>query len=238
MHDGPVKTVARSPFNKDLLLTLGGWNLCLWHVEVDEPLLVSRSHDAQLTAGHWSPARPAVFFVAKSDGTVDVWDLLDRTSDPVLTQPVTPHSITRVVPHRVSSQQQLLAIGDSYGTLHVLEVPWVFRTPVSRELAALNTYVEREQARIAYMGGRREGRAAQRRALEQEEKRVAQEAADRARPAEDEERVTMLRQFQEFLVLEDKLQLELGLKEEVRRLPSLPHTHTCVCDSLCDAAAV
>lgn len=30
VHDGPIQTIQRSPFFKDVLLCVGGWNFTLW----------------------------------------------------------------------------------------------------------------------------------------------------------------------------------------------------------------
>ena len=59
--------------------------------------------------------------------------------------------------------QQLLAIGDSYGTLHVLEVPWVFRSGSSKEAQATMSYLKREKDRLEYMDTRRDGRLTEKR---------------------------------------------------------------------------
>lgn len=40
--------------------------------------LVLRKYSEYLTDGCWSPTRPSVLFVAKTDGTFDVWDLMFR----------------------------------------------------------------------------------------------------------------------------------------------------------------
>ena len=37
-----------------------------------------------LSSGCWSPIRPSVFFTTKMDGTLDVWDIIHKQSDPVL----------------------------------------------------------------------------------------------------------------------------------------------------------
>lgn len=34
--------------------------------------------------GLWSPSRPGVFFTSQADGTLNVWDLFYRTSEPSL----------------------------------------------------------------------------------------------------------------------------------------------------------
>ena len=55
----------------------------------------------RLSAGYWSPTRPSVFYIAKQDGSVDVWDLLDKTHEPSLTQSVSPAPITNIYPYQV-----------------------------------------------------------------------------------------------------------------------------------------
>lgn len=32
----------------------------------------------------WSPVRPSVFFTVKTDGVLDVWDIMFKQSDPML----------------------------------------------------------------------------------------------------------------------------------------------------------
>lgn len=38
----------------------------------------------QLTGGHWSPTRPAVFMTTKMDGSLDVWDYFYKQKEPTL----------------------------------------------------------------------------------------------------------------------------------------------------------
>lgn len=57
-------------------------------------LLQTKSFAKRLTDAEWSPVRPGVFFIAKSDGTVDIWDILDRTHVPILTQSIGVHKLT------------------------------------------------------------------------------------------------------------------------------------------------
>ncbi|XP_075240276.1 uncharacterized protein LOC142335833 [Convolutriloba macropyga] len=214
-HDGPVKTLERSPFFKNVLLSVGGWNFSIWIEGTPEPLIQSQSHNSQLTNGRWSPSRPAVFFISKSDGTIDVWDLLDKTSDPVLTQSVSPHSITKLNPIKISSNQQLLAIGDSYGTLHVLEVPWVFRQSSAKEPQLVMGYLMREKDRLEYMEMRREGRVGEKRERDAKIAHQKQLDAAAAKITEEDELAQAEKEMQDYLSLEHKLQIELGLKEEI-----------------------
>ena len=45
----------------------------------------TKYHTTYLTDGCWSPARPGVFFTSKTDGSLDIWDLLLKQSDAALT---------------------------------------------------------------------------------------------------------------------------------------------------------
>lgn len=41
-----------------------------------------------------SNSRPAVFYVGNREGSVSIWDLMDRSNGPVITQPVSNVNIT------------------------------------------------------------------------------------------------------------------------------------------------
>ncbi|CAB4018875.1 WD repeat-containing 63-like [Paramuricea clavata] len=159
-HEGLVCVLQRSPFFKDILLSIGGWTFAIWKEGVSTgPLLESASFPVRLTAGAWSPTRPGVFFVTRADGNVDVWDLLDKSHEPSLTQNVTSALITSVNPYQVSSKQQLLSIGDNVGTLHIMEVPWNLRRPSVNEKNIIENFFEREVSRLKFVEERRKIRA-------------------------------------------------------------------------------
>lgn len=48
----------------------------------------------RISDAEWSPTRPGVFFIAKHDGTIDVWDILDRTHAPILTQSISINKLS------------------------------------------------------------------------------------------------------------------------------------------------
>ena len=66
------------------------------------PVLQSCASNKRYTSGYWSPSRPSVFFIAKQDGSVDIWDLLDRTHEPSMNQSITPAAITCLFPYPVT----------------------------------------------------------------------------------------------------------------------------------------
>lgn len=47
-------------------------------------IIYCRGHGVLLTDGVWSPTKYSVFFLAKTDGTLDAWDLLVQQDNPVL----------------------------------------------------------------------------------------------------------------------------------------------------------
>ena len=53
--------------------------------------------------------------------------------------------------------QQLLAVGDSTGVLHLLELPRTLRRPLANEKKQLAAFVAREAARVADVAGRQVG---------------------------------------------------------------------------------
>ena len=70
------------------------------------PILISAASNKRLSGGSWSPSRPAVFFITRVDGSIDVWDLLDRTHEPSLNQSISASPITAIVPFQVSVQSE------------------------------------------------------------------------------------------------------------------------------------
>jgi hypothetical protein len=59
-----------------------------------KPLFSSPCASSYITVVKPSPTRPAVFFVGKADGGIDIWDLLDKSHLPALSQVVCSSAIT------------------------------------------------------------------------------------------------------------------------------------------------
>ncbi|GAB1606218.1 WD repeat-containing protein 63-like [Argonauta hians] len=155
VHHGAVYALRRSPFNKLILLMVAGWRASLWKEGVNMgPLFLSHNMPTNVVDGCWSLSRPSVFFIARNDGTIDVWDLLDRTHEPFLSQNVTAFALCSIALYELSPQRQLLAVADSSGTLHVLEVPRCFMVGPQNELNSFNHYIDREAKRLAYINER------------------------------------------------------------------------------------
>lgn len=146
-----------------------------------------------------------MLFLARADGSVDVWDLADRTHEPSLNFSVVGGGAVTSLDIYSQPPTQLLAAGDDQGTLHVLELPRNLRRPHGAEKAAMYAQARRPAARDrpAAREGRRRGaatlttpppplrarpRSARAAFIEREELRVGytrERAERRAAPAEE-----------------------------------------------------
>ena len=116
-------SVVRSPFFSELVLSVGGWTFCLWKEGLHQgPIFESSCSDVRRLSGCWSPSRPGVFFIGRTDGYLEVWDLMDRSHEPIMKQNVSSSALTALDPLSLTKELMLLAIGDSNGTLNLLQV--------------------------------------------------------------------------------------------------------------------
>ncbi|KAJ1508418.1 WD repeat-containing protein 63, partial [Coelomomyces lativittatus] len=159
IHFGPVSDVLRSPFYPNILLSIGGWSCHVWIDDSSVPLLSSPLNEARYTCGAWSPTRPGAFFVARSDGQVEIWDLLDRTHQASHIQAVSSVSISAISVHTYFSKgrpvHQFVAIGDDEGTVHVLEAPRNIFRPSKNEKTLIRGLIDREVKRVAFVAERK-----------------------------------------------------------------------------------
>jgi len=73
-HHGPITAIQRNPVHSKFFLTVGDWTARIWVEDGKTPILSTTYHESYLTGGCWSPSRPGVFFLTRSDGVVNVWD--------------------------------------------------------------------------------------------------------------------------------------------------------------------
>ena len=118
--------------------------------------------------------------MAKQDGTVDVWDLMDRSNEAALSVRVnsTPVVAVKFWPSG-DEKRQLLAAGDASGTLHVLDLPEAARKPVPRESELMEAFLGRRWIASPKQRARTASRDEEARRLE-EEAAAAKEAAEAA----------------------------------------------------------
>ncbi|NXS49840.1 WDR63 protein, partial [Balaeniceps rex] len=145
IHAETITTLQRSPFFKDILLSIGGRNFAIWKEGVTNgPILQSSCSAGRYTAGQWSLTRPGVFFLGRDDGNADIWDLLKKTHEPSHLQNISESTITFISPWIASPTQHFLAVSDDLGVLHVLEICQILSDPSRNEHANVLNYFERE----------------------------------------------------------------------------------------------
>lgn len=112
----------------------------------DKPLFSSPHANSAFTGGLWSPTRPAVLVIACADGSLMVWDFTDSSYRPSIELKATHTRITSMefLVSSMSSRQQLLAVGDESGTLHIVEMPRNVMRPVHREESIMKKFIDGE----------------------------------------------------------------------------------------------
>lgn len=156
-HYRPCVSLQRSPFFRDVLLSVGDSCFNLWKEGIKEPIFSSPSSTAPLTAGRWSPTRPGVLMIGKADGGIDVWDLLDQSHRPAGSVAIAPSAISSMEfwNNKVANtKSQLLAAGDINGNLHILDIPRNLWRPLNNEKALMETsFFAHEILRVDYVRG-------------------------------------------------------------------------------------
>jgi hypothetical protein len=67
-----------SPFFDDIILTIHDFNFSIWKENIDIPLFSSLIvKGAMITCGAFSPFRPGVVIIGRTDGKLDIWDFID-----------------------------------------------------------------------------------------------------------------------------------------------------------------
>jgi dynein intermediate chain 3, axonemal len=91
-----------------------------------------------------------VLVIGRSDGVLDVWDLLDTTTKPSLSTQLFSTAVSSLE-FRSGAGKQLLAVGDDKGAVHLLDFPLSLRRGVPNEEALVSAYLGRESARASYV---------------------------------------------------------------------------------------
>ncbi|XP_069728508.1 dynein axonemal intermediate chain 2 [Phaenicophaeus curvirostris] len=119
-HYGPVYAVARNPFYPRIFLSVGDRSAQIWSDEIKESsILGTKYHHTYLMDGCWSTVRPTVFFTAKWDGTLDVWDFLYNQKEPSLSVKVCDEPLFSL---RLQDNSRIIGCGSKLGTITLLRI--------------------------------------------------------------------------------------------------------------------
>ncbi|XP_022235342.1 dynein intermediate chain 3, ciliary-like [Limulus polyphemus] len=119
--------------------------LQIWSEDIRESSILStRNFDQALTAGCWSPSRPSVFFVTKSNGYLDVWDILFKQIDPTLSIKVADEALASVGVHE---EGHLVACGSDKGVVSLLKLSSALSNMNKNDKALMTSLLDRESRR-------------------------------------------------------------------------------------------
>ncbi|NXY27427.1 WDR63 protein, partial [Pomatorhinus ruficollis] len=151
LHTETINTLQKSPFFKDIFLSIGGQKFAIWKEGLTNgPILQSSCSAGRYTAGQWSLTRPGVFFIGRDNGNIEIWDLLKKTHEPSHFQNITKSIITFISPSSASAEQHFLAVSDNLGVVLILEICQTLCQPSSNEHANILDYFEREVKYLKY----------------------------------------------------------------------------------------
>ena len=97
-----------------------------------------------------------IIFISKSNGSIDVWDFTDTCYNPLKTISLTPNYIKsmelldkKLMNNNANPFQQLLAIGDNTGSLHLFELPRKFLKPHPKEADIMSEFLLRQRKTLS-----------------------------------------------------------------------------------------
>ena len=133
-----------SKFYPKLVLCVCQFTFHLWSLSKEitntVPLLTSRFSENKFTGGLFSNHRPAVIFLSRSDGNLEIWDLNEGN--------LTPSTVFKVCNNAITGMDisgESLVIADSSGAIHVLDLPSQFTTPYPDEMKLMEEFFSREE---------------------------------------------------------------------------------------------
>ncbi|XP_025832574.1 dynein intermediate chain 3, ciliary-like isoform X2 [Agrilus planipennis] len=144
-HLGPVLALQRNTAYLKNFLSIGDWTARVWAEDCRESSIMWTSyHKTMLTDGAWSPTRFSVFFTAREDGIMDIWDILQQQKRSVCCIKVCDVSLKCLRCHEMG---RLLAVSNSAGSTYLVELSENLTTSTRNEKTLLNAMFERENKR-------------------------------------------------------------------------------------------
>ena len=144
-HHGPIYSIQRNPANSKCFLTVGDWTAKIWMEDLKTPIMTTKYHPSYLMAGCWSPTRAGVFFVTRYDGVLDIWDYFYRQNEVAYSHKVGDITLSSIaVQGTMQAGGKLVAIGDTQGTVSLLELCESLAQSQANERKAIDLMFERE----------------------------------------------------------------------------------------------
>lgn len=104
--------------------------------------------------------RPAMLFIGRADGRIDVWDFLDQSHKESLYHNVSGQKIsTLTFLNLKKSSNQVIATGDIKGNVHIIEIHRHASKDTEREKKTIYEFWSKEEERVTYFADRFEKRS-------------------------------------------------------------------------------
>ncbi|XP_014812088.1 PREDICTED: dynein intermediate chain 2, axonemal isoform X2 [Calidris pugnax] len=228
-HIGPVYALARNPFYPKVFLTVGDGTARIWSEEIkDSSIMQTKCHLSDLTDGCWSTVKPSVFFITRSDGTLDVWDFLFKQKNPSLSLKVCNEPLSSL---RLQDNGCIVGCGSKLGTVTLLEMSSGLCTLQRNEKTLVTAMFERETRREKIVEARRKELQLKKRA-----KSEAQATEVKEMLPEDPQEVLNRTRQEFFKVIEAERQRRTGAEagNRLSEVPGVARTCTWGCCSVAD----
>lgn len=167
----PCLGIDRSLFD-DIVLTLYDFYFAIWKQDIEVPIFTSMIiQGAHITCGAFSPFRPGVVIIGRSDGYLDVWDFIDQSHKYIIHHNVASQGLSSIRFHE--TLPNILGVGDMNGNLHILELPKSLCKKIGTEEQTVNEFWRREVERVKYVDRRWNARGDQAKKQKAEEEKQA-----------------------------------------------------------------
>ncbi|KAG8175090.1 hypothetical protein JTE90_019085 [Oedothorax gibbosus] len=158
---GPVLAIERNTFFPKLFASCSTWDVKVWSEDLAvSPMFNLLSKDGYVTDVAWSNTNAPFLFVTKTTGCLELWDVLVKNQDPILSFKLESDGLVCVHPKQQCEQ---IACGTGNGCIHLLEVPKYTSFSNKHEKNLLSSMIDREGKREKLLEGMtREQRARER----------------------------------------------------------------------------
>ena len=144
-HHGPIYSIHRNQAFSKNFLTVGDWTARIWSEDCKESSVIwTKYHKAKLTSGEWSPTRYSVFFLTRSDGVLDLWDILQNQKEPLLSIKFNDEELTCL---RVHEDGELAVVADANGSTFLVQFSENLATSSKNDKIFLSHMFDRESKR-------------------------------------------------------------------------------------------
>lgn len=199
-HVGPVKSVHRSPLSPKVFITCGDFTVHVWSEDVTSaPIITGTQQRHTVNDVCWAPYRCSTYMAIMANGKFKIYDLLRKYKDPIISFPVSKHSLLCMNCH---DSGHLVAMGDVSGATYLVALSESLRHSGANDKLIMMQTVDREHHREHLLENRvKEIRLK----LKQEEEGLLDTTADEPQHNDEENCKLAEDEYKKLILLELKL---------------------------------